>query len=483
MKIDPSTSWLKAKSENIPFSKLIEASPFPWESVVLPAKNEGVEATLYFTDMEDERIELILITETKTGAESPLLLPTKKGVYEPLHKAEFLLEHVCSGSVSQAEATLRNLAHTTTTAKLGLARSMATGTKSDEDGLEERVEQVLLNLRATERAKEILRDEKIPMDSGLELLRLNDWLQQEDRVPTYRVEGLWPSDGNVHLVASYKSGKTTLVLNLIRSLVDGEHFLGRFPVRKVLGRVLYINYELSELMTKRWFRKLGIKATEKVSILNLRGRSNPLETKKSREIFATQIADLEIEVVVIDPFSGAFSHGKSQDNDEVKAFLIELDRFAIQAGIKEILIAVHAGYEPLKPRGASSLGDHPDALWYVWKPDKNSNQRNFKADGRDIEVGEEALTFEEETMTLALSGLSGAASANQRVRDAIIQIVREKPGSSASDIESSITGSKARTTRIREELRREGLLIEKQKGKSKAFYVVEGSSAPPPPSI
>ncbi len=481
MRIDQTKTWLKTKAEAIPFSTLTELSALSWDSKDMPKQDPKIERKLFFTENTDEPIELILLIDKDSGAEYPNLLPAKRGIYLPIHKAEFILEHLCDGSISRAEALLRELSLGSTAAEIGLTNKSRNASELDDLELQERVRQSLLNLRATEIAKELLLEEKAEKDQKLEVLDLAEWLETEDQVPTYRIEGLWPSDGNVHLIASYKSGKTTLVLNVIRSLVEGEVLLGRFPVRPVEGRVLYINYELSDLMTKRWFRRIGIKNRRKVSVLNLRGQENPLGSKMDREKFAKLLRDLMIEVIVIDPFSGAFTNGNSLDNDEVKQFLIEIDKFANKAGIKEVLIAVHAGYEPLKPRGASTLGDHPDALWYIWKPDKKSNQRNFMANGRDIDVEEEAILFDETSLSLSLSGSSGRDATEYRIRQEIINLIRKTPGCSASQIESSITGAKALVTKMREQLKADGLIREQRAGKSKIFFLAPDQDAPPSP--
>ena len=56
---------------------------------------------------------------------------------------------------------------------------------------------------------------------------LTHLLEQPDDGLTYRVVDLWPSGGRVLLAAPYKAGKSTMVGNVIRALVDGDRFLGR----------------------------------------------------------------------------------------------------------------------------------------------------------------------------------------------------------------------------------------------------------------
>ena len=53
------------------------------------------------------------------------------------------------------------------------------------------------------------------------LVRLDEFLATPDEALAYRVDQLWPAGGRVILAAAWKAGKTTLLGNLIRSLVDG----------------------------------------------------------------------------------------------------------------------------------------------------------------------------------------------------------------------------------------------------------------------
>jgi hypothetical protein len=67
----------------------------------------------------------------------------------------------------------------------------------------------------------------------------------EDRPPKVeRIEQLQRAGHRTALVASYKTGKTTLHADLTRALVDGGKFLGRFAVKPPKGRVGVWNAEM-----------------------------------------------------------------------------------------------------------------------------------------------------------------------------------------------------------------------------------------------
>jgi len=59
-------------------------------------------------------------------------------------------------------------------------------------------------------------------------VNLSDFLAVEDELAQCRVQGIWPVSGRIAPAAQYKAGKTTLRNNLLRSLVEGDHFLGEF---------------------------------------------------------------------------------------------------------------------------------------------------------------------------------------------------------------------------------------------------------------
>ena len=78
-----------------------------------------------------------------------------------------------------------------------------------------------------------------------------DFLAQADDEVAYRIAGLWPSGGNVVLAAQYKTGKTTLVHNLIRSLSDGTPFLGKYHVDPPAGTIFVLDTEMPGSSARR----------------------------------------------------------------------------------------------------------------------------------------------------------------------------------------------------------------------------------------
>ncbi|MDH3043713.1 AAA family ATPase [Gordonia alkanivorans] len=233
---------------------------------------------------------------------------------------------------------------------------------------------------------------------------LADLLAQPDDTATYRIEELWPTGGRILLAAQYKSGKSTMVGNVLRTLVDGGQFLDRFDVSPV-GKVAVIDTELDTRTLRRWLREQSIENTDRVSVLPLRGAVSAFDIldPATRSRWAAQLADAE--VVILDclrPVLDAL--GLSEDKDAGRV-LVAFDALLAEIGASEGVVVTHMGHQNERARGDSRLLDWPDALWKIVRGgddtnDDGSRARYFSAVGRDVSVPEGCLTFDRETRHL-----------------------------------------------------------------------------------
>jgi hypothetical protein len=217
---------------------------------------------------------------------------------------------------------------------------------------------------------------------------------------------------------------------------------------------------------------LGIKNKERLYTWNLKGFGSPLSTTLSREKFTQMLIEKDIEVLIIDPFSGAYRKGDTNHNDEVKEFLLQLDEVVRKAGVQEVLMAVHAGNDPNKPRGATTLGDHPDALWNIVKSEAGKT-RFFKAEGRDVYIAEEGMALSLDKITLELNGKTRADVSGESFGSLIKDFVEKSPDCTAGDIEAGITGKSSSVSAARKKLVLDGVLIETQVGNAKRYRLAD----------
>ena len=169
------------------------------------------------------------------------------------------------------------------------------------------------------------------------------------------------------LSAQYKSGKTVLVDNLVRSLADGDDFLGRFTVQPA-RRIVVMDDELSESTLRRWLRDQGIVNTAAVAdVVSLRGRLGAFNIldDRCRNQWAARLADLGCDYLVLDCLRPLLDALGLDESREAGRFLVAFDTLLADAGTEDAALVHHMGHQNERARGDSRLQDWPDAIWKV----------------------------------------------------------------------------------------------------------------------
>jgi hypothetical protein len=105
-----------------------------------------------------------------------------------------------------------------------------------EETFKRDVAEELHKLKVRQCAKDEFKIENEPAAPPFDAGTLTEILKRPPE-PAMRAEGLIPWESGTLIVAKRKTGKTTLTLNLIRSLKTGEDFLGKFSVIPVKGTI------------------------------------------------------------------------------------------------------------------------------------------------------------------------------------------------------------------------------------------------------
>lgn len=263
-------------------------------------------------------------------------------------------------------------------------------------------------LRIAEAARRSFQREQQAHMEAPAFLDLGAFLAVEDDEQTHRIEGLWPAGGRVLLAAAFKAGKSTAVGNTVRSLVDGDLFLGAFPTVPVSRKVVMLDNELDERNLRRWLRDQGIRNVEKVVVVPMRGKVGTFDLLDPavRSQWAAQLRAVGAEVVIFDclrPVLDAL--GLSEDKDAGR-FLVQFDALLAEAGAEEALVVHHTGHDGERSRGDSRLRDWPDAEWRITRlrdgdgPIDPAAPRFFAAYGRDVELDEGRLDYDSTTRRL-----------------------------------------------------------------------------------
>ncbi len=257
---------------------------------------------------------------------------------------------------------------------------------------------------------------------------------------TWRFKGALGAGHNALLIATRKAGKTTMVNHSVKCLADGAPFLGRFDTTPVDGGIAVFNYEVDAEQYRKWMREVGVVNTAKVHMLHLRGKRLPIVDPRVREWVIRWLRERGIKVWIVDPFSRAAVGSVVNGNDEMQVgtFLDHLDVIKAEAGVEELIMPAHTPKAKVEAGDESASGSQrlegwPDALWYLTKDEQDI--RFMRAEGRDVNIAEEQLTYEPSTRGLKLGGWDRKTVARNRDAEQVWAFVEKNPGCPQSAIE------------------------------------------------
>lgn len=328
-----------------------------------------------------------------------------------------------------------------------------------ERWIDSEVEKILVREEARRRARKKARPDIAPPP----VVPLDEFLAVPDQPQQYRIEGLWPTGGRVMLAAQFKAGKTTLVANLVRALVDGERFLDRFPVDRPTGRVVILDDELDERMIRAWLRDQGIRSADRVAVVPLRGRVSSFDILDPdvRTQWAKALRDADAEIVILDCLAPIVDALGLSEDKEVGRLLVAFDELLGEASVQEAVVVHHMGHSGERTRGASRLRDWPDVEWRLVREKGEDGEtdpaapRFLSAYGRDVDVKESALQFDPATRRLRMGTSSRKDAKYDRALTDITEWLAANPGSSKRQIEAGLLHASEHTRpTLREALKR-----------------------------
>lgn len=313
--------------------------------------------------------------------------------------------------------------------------------------LEKDVQKALARLRVTERARELLSQEKAEQEFSPPPYTRNlveDLAAKASRPPVpWVIEGLHRDGFNASLVAQFKTGKTTFLLNLVAALADGLPFLGSYPVTPC--RVGIWNFEMDEDQLLDWLISVGVTRPDRVSTLNLRNGRLPLDTPVGHRFAVSWLRDLGIEFLLIDTFAAAgadLADFNENSNSDAARYFRLLDEIKAEAGVRNLWLTAHTGRAPMaegeeRARGATRLDDWVDVRHLLLRVE---NARFHRAEGRGVNIAESALCFDPETLRLTYAGGTRADSRRDDLISRIVAAVIAEPGVNKSTLRKRLGG-------------------------------------------
>ncbi|MBW3589521.1 MAG: AAA family ATPase [Actinobacteria bacterium] len=341
----------------------------------------------------------------------------------------------------------------------------------------------LERLRIHEWAREQIRLEREAKEIAFPetTFTLADELAMDEPPLAFTIAGLHPQGSNSLLTAAFKTGKSTLSLNILKALVDGEPFLDAFEV-ELHGRVGYWNFEVTGEMFREWARRMDIRHADRAVVAHFRGFRAFFSHPRFREWAVRWLQEREVAFWIIDPFARAFSSSEN-DNALVGRFLDDVDVIKHEAGVSDLLLVTHTGRKIHEEgeehaRGATRLDDWADQRWILTKM---QDDRFLKAHGREVDQVERRLEFDPHTLHLSIvigeepsdRKATRERSALTDAMERIEEILADTRTMSVGDLEKAVGGRRKTFLEARKALVGEGLIRESKKGTTVFVSIVE----------
>jgi len=318
-----------------------------------------------------------------------------------------------------------------------------------EEGGQNRGEELMLaaeiqQQRIRKMAREHLRDEdnlaKFKLPDIFDNLTIE--LEQPDEEAKYLINEVFPTGGNITLTAEYKSGKTTLINNVVKALVDDHPFLGRYGVNDHDGNVVIFNYEVEPRQYRQWMREVGIINTDRVKLVHLRGLRMPMTSDFVQEKVVDILKGFNAQTWIVDPLARAFvGSGDENSNSDMGTFLDTLDVIKYEAGVDNLIVAAHTGRASEsgveRARGASRFDDWADVRWILTRNDEG--QRFLKAHGRDVDMEQHVLRYDDQNRQLTVEkAITRTDQTIENIMNQIVEIVQLNPGITTGDLKKRL---------------------------------------------
>ena len=286
------------------------------------------------------------------------------------------------------------------------------------------------------------------------------------------IEGLHYRGYNSLLAAEFKTGKTTLAMNLATCLVDGLPFLDRFETNFPYGRVAYLNYELYEKQFKDWLEDLSCENPDRIIPVSLRGWRLPFWEEEWLLRMSQWLLDNRVKFLIIDPAARAWRGLIDNENDNVQMgeFFGAIDELKRLGECPDLLITTHTPRQSEdRARGGGEIEAWPDGNWYLRK---KSGQRSLRIEGRMDQPPESFDVIYEESTRRLMAGHSTEERSKEYGVENVVSYLRKNGPTTAKVLKGSLKGSNNNKNGWISEAIERKLVTVKKKGRFRVYEAV-----------
>lgn len=246
---------------------------------------------------------------------------------------------------------------------------------------------------------------------------------------------------NILVVAKYKAGKTSLLVNVIKALADGYPLFGRFNVNPSVYDMNFFmwNCEMTRGMYRDYISPLGISNNFKGQALHLRGETVPfMKSDRVYKDVVERLGEFGTNIWILDTWRAICGWNGIDpiDNAAVEEVLQVIDHIKADAGVQTLFLTSHTPKytmpgEEISALGAQGLMGWADCFWTLSRDDDDKNIRYLSSEGRyEFSLEPTRINYDQSTHLITLS--------DERKEDRKQQVKRDKERKTAYDVMRAI---------------------------------------------
>ncbi|WP_270485984.1 ATP-binding protein [Gordonia jacobaea] len=301
--------------------------------------------------------------------------------------------------------------------------------RAEADSRQQRVVQLAIQREMHLEADEVARRSRATRDMRIPPTRsMLDAINHPLPEPAQLVDRLVIGEGVTLLSAQNKTGKSTVGVNLVKSLLDGGDLFGQLATRLPTDAGVGVwNAEVSAATYERWMVEHGLSAdhADRLTFFHMSGYAVDLMLPTWREQAVSWLRDHNVKLWLLDPLSKIY-RGDENSATEVNAWWMAVREIMSQADVPAAFVIHHAGHtdddKRARARGSSAIEGDPEVVLsyrHGGKPGNfpPDNRRYLSGVGRIDGVVSLTLDYDPETRTLAVDRESQGFTTDRQVHE------------------------------------------------------------------